>query len=51
MVQSSFVGILLWNYCLCVNTDPGTVPDTWVHTVPSCGKSTPDIVRRGQTRI
>ncbi|ESK90944.1 palmitoyltransferase pfa4 [Moniliophthora roreri MCA 2997] len=24
-----FVGTLLWNYYLCVNTDPGTVPDSW----------------------
>ncbi|KAF5352496.1 hypothetical protein D9756_005887 [Leucocoprinus leucothites] len=24
-----FVGLLLWNYYLCVNTDPGTVPDAW----------------------
>ncbi|KXN88865.1 Palmitoyltransferase PFA4 [Leucoagaricus sp. SymC.cos] len=24
-----FVVLLLWNYYLCVNTDPGTVPDTW----------------------
>ncbi|KAJ3567336.1 hypothetical protein NP233_g6433 [Leucocoprinus birnbaumii] len=24
-----FVGLLLWNYYLCVNTDPGTVPDGW----------------------
>ncbi|KAK7465440.1 Palmitoyltransferase [Stygiomarasmius scandens] len=24
-----FVGLLLWNYFLCVNTDPGQVPDRW----------------------
>ncbi|KZV71004.1 zf-DHHC-domain-containing protein [Peniophora sp. CONT] len=23
------VGLLLWNYWLCVTTDPGTVPDHW----------------------
>ncbi|THV07488.1 palmitoyltransferase PFA4 [Dendrothele bispora CBS 962.96] len=23
------VGMLLWNYFLCVNTDPGQVPDKW----------------------
>ena len=28
--SSVFVGILLWNYYLCVNTDPGRVPDDWV---------------------
>lgn len=48
---SSFVVILLWNYYLCVNTDPGTVPDTWARFASSCNKSIPDAVRRGQTRI
>jgi palmitoyltransferase ZDHHC6 len=27
---SLFVGMLLWNYYLCVNTDPGRVPENWV---------------------
>lgn len=48
---SSFVVILLWNYYLCVNTDPGTVPDTWARFASSRNKSTPDTVHRGQTRI
>jgi len=51
MIPSSFVVILLWNYCLCVNTDPGTVPDTWARFASSRNKSTPDVVRRDQTRI
>ena len=28
--RSIFVGILLYNYYLCVVTDPGTVPHNWV---------------------
>lgn len=27
---SILVGLLLWNYFLCVNTDPGRVPNGWV---------------------
>ena len=28
--SSIFVGLLLWNYFLCVFTDPGRVPTGWV---------------------
>ncbi|TFK56613.1 palmitoyltransferase PFA4 [Heliocybe sulcata] len=29
------VGMLLWNYALCVRTDPGSVPQSWVPDVNS----------------
>lgn len=32
--RSFLVGMLFWNYFLCVYTDPGGVPDAWAsHTV------------------
>lgn len=33
--SSLLVWMLLWNYYLCVNTDPGTVPDFWVRILRS----------------
>lgn len=30
---SILVGLLLWNYRLCVITDPGGVPSTWVRAL------------------
>ncbi|EPQ60462.1 zf-DHHC-domain-containing protein [Gloeophyllum trabeum ATCC 11539] len=32
---NTLVGMLLWNYSLCVRTDPGSVPDSWVPDVNS----------------
>jgi hypothetical protein len=29
-LASLLVAMLFWNYFLCVTTDPGRVPDTWV---------------------
>ena len=28
--DSVLIGMLYWNYYLCVTTDPGRVPDGWV---------------------
>jgi hypothetical protein len=33
---SVLVGLLLWNYFLCVNTDPGRVPEGWVNRSDFC---------------
>lgn len=35
--RSILVGLLLWNYFLCVVTDPGRVPDDWVGIWCSAG--------------
>ena len=50
--NSILVGILLYNYYLCVTTDPGGVPDGWVRHGPSSMTiSTYICVFRGQNSM
>ena len=37
--------MLLWNYCLCIFTDPGRVPDGWVRLVASLAESSDNMSR------
>jgi hypothetical protein len=50
--KSILVGILLYNYYLCVTTDPGGVPDGWVsHGPSSMTSSTYVCAFRGQNSM
>ena len=40
--------MLLWNYYLCIFTDPGRVPDGWVRLIASLSQSS-DIRSRSPT--